>query len=110
MNICDGHCVGFEKNIYDFVLGCNSRELACVGLIQKNFCLESYPCQGHKGVYAIFNNGETFEFSCGSVMAGVIMYFCGELSEHCVSYVSDSMRKKIDNLRQTKYPMFKTLG
>lgn len=107
-DICTTYYHDYESQIADFVTKCNSRKMKSIELIQNEYCLLSYPCQGHLGVKVIFVNDDTLEFECDSVRSGIIFCFCG-VSKHCAEYVNDSMKKKIDKLRLSKYPNFKTI-
>lgn len=108
VDICTGHYHDYESQIADFVAQCDSRKIKSIDLIQNEYCLLSYPCKGHRGVKVIFANSDALEFQCGSVTAGIIFCFCG-VSKHCVEYVNAPMKKKIEQLRRSKYPKFKTI-
>lgn len=108
-SILESHYSNFEKNISSFVEKCESKKIKSIKLIQEYKCLESYPCQGHEGVYVEFDNGSNMKFNCDSVTAGIIMYFCGVQKGHCIEYVNTEMKKKLDDLKKTYSKSFCSL-
>ena len=98
MSVLESHYKGYEDKVRDFVKECKFRKIESIKLIKEWPCLESYPCQGHKGVLVNFENGQNLEYPCTSVTAGILMYFCGVKTGHCLGYVNQSMRDKLDKL------------
>ena len=48
------------------------RKVKSILAIRPDWCLESYPCQGHKGVEITLQDGEVITYDCPSVSIGCI--------------------------------------
>ena len=64
-------------------------DIVNVEVIQTEYCLQTFPCQGHKGVYLVCSNGKKIPYACSSVSIGCIQrVFLGDLkvSPHFKKY------------------------
>jgi hypothetical protein len=69
------------------------RDVTNVRVQQDNYCLESYPCQGHGGVILEFIDGTSETYACGSVSIGAIMWYFGVQNDHFVGYINPEFRQ-----------------
>jgi hypothetical protein len=65
-------------------------------LIQEAFCLESQPCQGHRGVLLQFDDGTSLKLQCDSINIGRYLYaLLGDTSNHCAEYASNLFKNAL---------------
>ena len=75
------------KNVKELI---GKREVKSISPIRPNWCLESYPCQGHEGVKIIFNDGEMIEYKCPSVSIAFIQKsITGKVDPHFKEYIKE---------------------
>jgi hypothetical protein len=69
-----------------------NRGVKSVTALQMERCLESYPCQGHKGVLVTFDDGAQYSSPCSSVTIGLVQKFYFPKEEtHFTGYVTAKM-------------------
>ncbi len=65
------------------------RDVKSIYPIQDDFCMESYPCQGHQGVKITLKNGNVIEYECPSVSIGCIQkIIMGKADSHFREYTN----------------------
>lgn len=111
MEFCTYYIPKIESTISSFIDACTGRKIVSLKMIQDDYCLLTYPCQGHVGIRVTFTNGEHIDFACPStIMIGVIFHFCNAENRHCTSYLTEEVKTIIEDLRKNAYGNFEILS
>lgn len=70
-----GHYESSTEIIQETMKKVGSKKIVDVKAIQQESCMESYPCQGHKGAILTFEDGEILTVKCDSVDIGALEVF-----------------------------------
>ena len=102
-SILDSHYNNYKTLIEDVKSKCANRKIIMIEPISFTVCLESYPCQGHKGVKIHFDTGNMINYPCSSVDIGLIMCYFNVKTvhdAHFTSYVTDDMCEKLKEMKK----------